>query len=138
MDTKNLLKVYLTVILPSVEYCSEIYSSLIPSYLSDKLESVQKQCMKIIYGWNINYQEMVDDGTIQTLASRREEACLRFANRAAASERFSDRWFPRNTASRDARPTTRRKYEEKKHKTERSRSNPIQNMIRLLNLQSSD
>ena len=54
MDCTNLLKVYNTIILPSVEYCSEIYDSLIPQYMSDKLESVQRHALKIIYGWNLS------------------------------------------------------------------------------------
>ena len=55
MEPDDLWKVYLTVILPSIEYCSEIYDSLIPAYLSDKLESVQRQAVKIVYGYGVNY-----------------------------------------------------------------------------------
>ena len=137
MDSSNMLKVYKTVILPSVEYCSEIYDSLIPAYLADKLELVQKQCMKIIFGYNVQYGQLLENGTIETLSDRRKAACLRFANKVVDTP-FGQKWFPRNTASREVRQTTRRVYLEKKHKTERSKNNPIQHMIRLLNLQLSE
>ena len=136
MDKTNLLKVYRTVILPSVEYCSEIYDSLIPKYMSDKLESVQRQAIRIIHGWNINIEDVMEREGIDSLQDRRTKACLAFANRAVKS-RFGQKWFPRNPAARGARQTTRRIYEEKKARTERDRNNPIQHMIRLLNKQSS-
>ena len=136
MDSENLLKVYRTVILSSVEYCSEIYDSLIPKYIADKLESVQRQAIRIIYGWRAGVDELMEQNKIETLQARRTRACLSFANRNVNTE-FGRRWFPLNRTERDARATTRRKYEEKIPRTERDRNNPIQNMIRLLNIQSS-
>ena len=94
--------------------------------------------MKIIYGWSVNYDGLLENGTIEELQSRRRAACLRFANRALASSRFGSRWFPKNPVSREARTTTRRVYKERLPRTERDKNNPIQNMIRLLNRQSSD
>ena len=44
----QLLKVYKEVLRTSVEYNSVVYHSLVPKYISDKLESVQKQAIKII------------------------------------------------------------------------------------------
>ena len=138
MGSADLLRVYKTVILPSVEYCSEIYDSLIPQYVSDKLESVQKQAIKIIYGWGVDYGKLLEDGLLEALEKRRKDACLRFARKAVISEIFGSRWFPPNPASRDARESTRRPFLERRAKTERMRSNPLQHMIRLLNEQSSD
>ena len=138
MSSNDLLTVYKTVILSSVEYCCEIYDSLIPLYLSDRLESVQKQSMKIIFGWGVNYQDLLEEGIIEPLATRRRKACIRFANKAASSMRFGSRWFPRNQTEREARSSTRRIYQGKNNRTERARNNPLQHMIRLLNKQSSD
>ena len=137
MDEKDLFKVYITIIRPSVEYCSEVYDSLIPGYVSDRLESVQKQACKIIFGWGVDYNKLVEDGTVQTLASRRRQACINFAMKTLALPKFGDRWFPRNMVTRDARETTRRVFKERKMKSERARSNPIDHMIRLLNEQMS-
>ena len=105
--------------------------------MSDKLEQVQRQAMKIVYGWGVDYQGLLDTGIIKTLKQRRTEACLRFANRALFNPRFGNRWFPLNEVDRDARTTTRRTYKEDKYRTERSKNNPLQHMLRLLNTQSS-
>ena len=133
MPQSELLKIYKSVIRPSVEYCSIIYHSLIPEYLSERLERVQKQVMRIIFGWTRDYSGLVEDGTIEKLSTRRENNCLKFALNNCNTERFGRRWFPRNTTERLARCTTRRKYVEKAYRTERDRNNPLQYMLRQLN-----
>lgn len=60
MDLANLLKVYFTFVLPSAEYCSIVYGPLIPKYVSEKLESVQKRAMKIIYGAGVDYISLIE------------------------------------------------------------------------------
>ena len=137
MDTENLMRVYNTVILPSVEYCSEIYHPLIPQYISAKLEQVQKRAMKLIHGWHVDYAKLIETGVVQTLEERRNQACIRFANKAVVSENFGRKWFPRNNSERTARESTRRPYLEKQARTNRMQNSPIQNMVRLLNEQSS-
>ena len=137
MDSRNLLKVYRTIILPSVEYCSEIYDTLIPQYIANKLESVQRQAVKIMFGWSRDVHEIMETEEIETLQTRRTRACLNFANRNINSN-FGRRWFPENPTERRARTTTRRNYEERIPRTERDKNNPLQHMIRLLNKQSSE
>ena len=68
----ELIKIYFTVILPSAEYCSIIYGPLIPGYVSDRLEAVQKRAMKIIYGNGIDYNGMIENGSMVSLRQRRE------------------------------------------------------------------
>ena len=90
--------------------------------------------MKIIFGFDTNYQELVENGTIETLKSRRQEASLRFALKAASSERFGHKWFKETGGTdRAVRNTTRKVYVEKHCRTERSRNNPLQAMTRQLN-----
>ena len=67
MSSSNLLGIYSSTIRPSVEYASIIYHSLIPEYLSNKLEQVQKQAIKIILGHNIDYASLIDGGELETL-----------------------------------------------------------------------
>ena len=88
MSKDNLLRIYKDVLRPSAEYSSIVYNSLIPEYIPDSLESVQKQALKIILGRNINYRKLVDVGTIETLKSRRESAMFKFTIKAANSGRF--------------------------------------------------
>ena len=129
MDTAGLLKIYGVVIRSAVEYCSVVYHSLIPKYMSDRLEQIQKQAMRIIFGRGVNYRELLEQGMIDSLETRRIDSCTRFANRAKNNPRFVNRWFPPNMVTRGVRAGTRRKYIEKRHKTEWSRNNPIQYML---------
>ena len=133
MSTEDLLKIYKVVVRSAVEYCSVVYHSLIPQYLADRLELLQKQTMRIIYGNNLDYGAMIESNKLETLASRREAACLKFAQKASDTARLGSRWFPLNTNERDVRGTTRRKYIEKNYRTERDMNNPIKYMVRLLN-----
>ena len=133
MKSEDLLKVYFTVIRSAVEYCSTIYHSLIPQYMSNKLEQVQRQALKIIYGNGTDIASLLENGTVETLERRREIACIKFARKTSASARFGSKWFPRNMVEREARQGTRRTFMERKCKTERARNNPLQYMRRKLN-----
>ena len=133
MKSEDLLKVYFTVIRSAVEYCSTIYHSLIPQYMSNKLEQVQRQALKIIYGNGTDIASLLENGTVETLERRREIACIKFARKTSASARFGSEWFPRNMVEREARQGTRRTFMERKCKTERARNNPLQYMRRKLN-----
>ena len=53
MSKPDLVKIYESVIRPAVEYSGVVYHSLIPQYQSDKLESIQKQAFRIIYGLSL-------------------------------------------------------------------------------------
>ena len=133
MTQGDLLQVYCSVLRPSAEYSSIIYNSLIPEYVSEKLEAVQRQAMKIIYGWDLDYDELLANNVITTLKCRREEASLKFAIKAANSPRFGSKWFTENPVERTARSTTRKHYVEERCRTERGRNNPLQYMTRMLN-----
>ena len=135
MKGNDLLKIYNSTLRAAAEYCSVVYHSLIPDYLSDRLVRVQKQAVKIIFGYGVDYNGMVESGEIETLEQRRKNSCIKFAQKAAASARFGPKWFPENGTTREARTTTRRQYMEGQCRTERSRNNPIQYMIRRLNEQ---
>ena len=117
MSRDNLLKIYKNVLRPSVEYSNIIYHSLIPEYISDKLESVQKQAIKIIFGWDCNYSELLDNGTIETLKSRRVNAIGRFANKVSVSPRFGPNWFKCvDAGNRQVRQSTRNLYIEPQYR----------------------
>ena len=120
MKCNEILKTYKEVIRPSVEYSSVVYHSLIPEYVSNQLEAVQKQATKIIFGYGSDYNRLVDNGSIETLKSQREKCLLKFAIKSASSPRFGPQWFRKErTLGRELRPATRNVYAEKFHKTER-------------------
>ena len=87
MCQSDLLKVYKQIIRPSVEYTSIVYHSLIPDYIAVKLEAVQRQAMRIIYGSNVNYNALLADNVVEHLRDRRADAMLKFALKTSALNR---------------------------------------------------
>ena len=69
-----------------------MYHSLINQALSDKLESVQKLAMNIIFG-NRPYKQLIENGTIELLSSRMEKAVIEFAKKTTSNDRFAEHWF---------------------------------------------
>ena len=77
--------------------------------MSDRIESVQKRASKLIFGWNSNYDTLVETGKIVTLEKRREELTLNFAKKAAESERFSVWFKEKNYSTVNIREKNRKK-----------------------------
>ena len=95
---------------------------------------MQKRAYKIIYAQNLDYNTMIEEGKAETLFVRRERKMLEFALKNKDSQRFGARWFKKNPDTEvTVRQTTRRPYSEKFCRTERSKSNPIYYMTKLLN-----
>ena len=130
MEKGDLIKVYQTMIRPAVEYAAVVYHTLIPEYLSDQLESVQRHATKIIYGWHVSYTGLLEAGEVETLKNRRIDAVKRFALKSEQDKR----WYkPKEELERNVRTSTRNKYEEKRCSTERDKKNPVYNMTKVLN-----
>ena len=95
-----------------------------------KLERMQKICLKIIYGFEKTYEELLAVSNIKSLKDRRIEAFKKFALTLSQNERYSD-WFPVKNNVRTLRTT--RFYQEHNTKTKRLFDSPLYAMRRLLN-----
>ena len=49
LTSDHLLHFYVAVIRPILEYCSPVWNYNLPQYLSDKIESIQKRAIRIIF-----------------------------------------------------------------------------------------
>ena len=106
---------------------------MIPQYLSDELEAVQKLAAKIIFG-NTSYRSLIESEEIELLSERRERSVLEFAKRALKNPKFGQKWFkPTDQTERSVRDSTRKRFVEANCRTERMRNNPVQYMVRALN-----
>ena len=125
------MQFYCGAIRPTAEYASPAFHSMVPTYLSEALDRQQNQALKNIFGPDISAAKMREKAGIKTLQERREIATLKFAEKAAMSQRFSARWFPTRggqASTRNARP-----YLERVSRTERHRNSPLNYMRRALN-----
>ena len=85
VEPENILKVYLSTIRPVLEYAIPIWHS-IPDYLSDRVESIQRRALRIIYPEAESYEQCLRVAKLETLASRRIALCTKYMNNIKASE----------------------------------------------------
>ncbi|PFX23767.1 Acyl-CoA dehydrogenase family member 11 [Stylophora pistillata] len=67
-----MLKVYTSAVRSVIEYAVPVWQS-IPGYLSDKIESIQKRALKIIFPCADSYSEALELARVETLAYRRDK-----------------------------------------------------------------
>ena len=112
-----LLKICCTSLRPLLENCSVVFYPMLCSEISNQIERLQKRALRLIYGFDFNYETLLEQSGIQTLKARKEAACASFALKLSNSDRFSD-WLP----LREVRgPELRRRniYEEYNSRTSR-------------------
>ena len=68
VSQKDLLRVYLSVIRPVVEYACPVWHTNLPGYLSDSIEVVQKRALRTIYP-GVSYSEAMEKSNMQTYGS---------------------------------------------------------------------
>ena len=69
---------------------------MLPAYLKNMLENIQKKCLRSVYGPQLAYNELLETSGLETLEARREAALLKFAKKAATNPQFRH-LFPKNT-----------------------------------------
>ena len=79
VPTEDLLNIYILYVRSLLEYCSVVWHSTLTAEQSQKLESVQKVCLKVILGETYSgYKDALEYCGLDSLSDRREEKCLNF------------------------------------------------------------
>ena len=71
---KNLLRIYLSIMRPVVEYACPVWHTNLRGYLSDGIEVVQKRALRTMHP-DLSYSEAMEKSKVQTLSDRREKLC---------------------------------------------------------------
>ena len=101
VGVEDLLDIYILFIRSVTEYCAVAFHSSLNQDQSDKLEGIQKTCLKVILGeMYVNYQAALEMCGLQTLFERRQKRCLDFAIKSVKHPR-NRRLFPLNPVSND-------------------------------------
>ena len=96
--TEDLLDVYKLFIRSCAEYCSVAFHSSLTQEQSNKIERIQRTCLRVILGemyLYISYSSALEMGALQTFFDRRDKTCLDFSLRCLKNKRTSRR-FPLN------------------------------------------
>ena len=89
----KLVKAYKCLIRPTVKYASPSWHPMLTATQAALLEKQQSQALKNIYGVGISANKMRIKAGIETLASRREKAAVKFAKKNLTNPRCQE-WFP--------------------------------------------
>ena len=114
-----------------LEYSSPVYHSQLNGKLNNLLEKVQKQALKIIFGYQKTYEELLEEAGMEKLEVRRQKAFGKFAEKSLQNEKYSSRWFPKRELVRLNRHTS--PYLEEKAQGSRLYNSPLFAMRRFLN-----
>lgn len=73
----DLLKIYLSVVRPVLEYACPVWSSALPNYLSDRIEMIQKRALRAIYP-GLSYDSALETVGSTSLCTRRTSLCRNY------------------------------------------------------------
>ena len=77
MSQKDLVNFYTTIIRSQLEYAAPVFATSLPNCLKEKLESIQKRALFIIFP-GVDYTEALKMANIDTLEQRRISICKVF------------------------------------------------------------
>ena len=76
VPTNHLLTIFSALIRSVLEYCCPVWSTSLPSYLSGKLEAIQRRAFRIIYP-DLSYSRALELSGFPRLDARRSEICIK-------------------------------------------------------------
>ena len=132
-NKQDLKKIYILQIRSKLEQSAVLWHSSITQKCQNNLERVQKSALKIILGDKyVSYDNALKVLNLQSLKERREDLCLKFADKCLQVPKFS-RMFPRNPHGHDMNKRNSECFQVKRGLTTRLRNSAIPYMQRLLN-----
>ena len=128
-----LLEVFKVTLRPILEYCAPIYGPMLTNEQIQTIERQQKRALKIIYGFNLHYEDILAIKGLSTQEERRNLASQKFAQKLLITPRFQY-LFPENVYPEEmAELRNKKKYKEFQAKTDRLYKSPLYTMRRYLN-----
>ena len=129
---EDLKDVYIKQIRCILEYAAPVWHSSVTAEDSIQIERVQKSALRIILsGRYQSYNNALDQVQLETLHSRREKLCMKFARKCVKSKKFCH-WFK----NEDRESITRQKNQKFRSvycRTMRYDKSPLSYITRLLN-----
>ena len=89
----DIVAVYTSVIRPVIVYASPAFHSLLTITQGEEIEQLQRRILKIIYGFDISYNDALARSGLTRLGERRRVFFEKFARKIKANPAFA-RWLP--------------------------------------------
>ena len=96
VSSQDLLDIYKLFIRSVTEYCAVAFHSSLTQKQNNKLENIQKTCLKVIYGEDyLDYDSALVRSGLEKLSDRRLKRCLDFSLKCLNNSKMQ-KMFPRN------------------------------------------
>ena len=95
------------------------------------LEDLQKRALKLIFGWDMRYEQQLSASGVETLQERRVKKHGEFALKIEANTKFQQRWLVENVKERETRKHN--KYQIPIPRFTRQTKYPVYSYIHALN-----
>ena len=119
-----LLKVYSTMLRLFLEYACNVFGPMLKKNQIELLENCPYKALKIIYGYNNAYHELLEKSDLPKLTDRREHLFRKFAIKMSQSKICSTKWLPQMERE-GMQMRDRKKYIEFFGRTDRIFNSPI-------------
>ena len=130
---EDLIDIYNLFIRSVIEYCSVVFHSSLTVEQEQKLERIQKTCLRVILGdMYISYEAALEMSGLETLKERREKRCLNFSLKCLKHPK-NFRLFPKNNRKFGQNQQTREAFHVNWARTQRYKESAIPYCQRLLN-----
>ena len=126
-ETSILLLIYYRHIRSILEFAVPVWNGGITKKQEQKIETVQRVALCVIYGKGLSYKEKCKKYNIEKLKLRRKKLCLNFAKKALMHNKFND-WF-----IKDENFTKKTQFLEVVSSQKRMQKSPIPYLTKLLN-----
>ena len=127
----DIAKIYAAVIRSVIEYAAPVYGPMMSGVQSEELERLQRQSLKLIYGYRTSYSKALELAGLKSLSERRDDIMKKFAQKLTVKERF-DQWLPKTGPDLHGLRKTKT-YREEHANTDRLYKSPLFTIRRLLN-----
>ena len=133
VSTQDLIEIYCIYIRSLTEYCSTVFHSSLTLKLINKIEAIQKTCLRVILGvMYVDYNSALEMCGIDSLHMRREHRSLQFALKCTKHQ-LNQKLFPLNPSIDTHEVRNREKYKVNGSRTEDYRKSTIPFLQRKLN-----
>ena len=128
----RLYRIYAALVRPILETNCVVFHPMLTKGQAEELERLQKTTLKLCFGFQAHYRDILESYGIDSLAARREMAIRKFTGKVMNSERFSNRWLRRRPGV-DTEIRRRRPFVENKARTEKYLRSPLVTIQRTAN-----
>ena len=133
VEIEELVEIYCLFIRSLTEYCSTAFHSSITINLTNKIEAIQKTCLRIILGvMYVSYEAALEMCGLQTLHIRREHRSLQFALKCT-KHKTNKKIFPLNPSTDTHLMRHREKFKVNRSRTEVYKNSAVPYLQRRLN-----